>query len=797
MIRIGGMAAALIFILSHAAAGSPGTQLFDSDWRFINADPPGAAEESFDDSSWRPLDVPHDWSIEGPIDQKNPTGKAGGFFPAGVGWYRKSFDLSPEDSGECIFVDFDGVMANSDVYINGFPLGHRPYGYVSFRYELTGHVFFDRPNVMAVRCDNSLQPASRFYCGAGIYRHVHLVVADPIHLDHWGLYVTTPKVSANEATVHVQAAVVNQSDSSRPISVKTTIFDPDGVAVASGQSPTQPIAAGASLDFSQDFTLARPHRWDIDQPNLYRAVTQVVETGDEETATFGIREFHFDASTGFWLNGRNFKLYGCCLHADGGALGMAVPLSVWQRRLAALKSIGCNAIRTAHNPPSPEFLDLCDRMGMLVMDEMFDVWEVGKTPLLSRAVLNDYHLYFDDWWKADVTSSVLRDRNHPCIVLYSAGNEIHDIAPGRVRYFAIFRGLDDLYHQLDPTRPVTLALLRPNQSHVYSNGFAATMDVVGQNYRENELVAAHAAHPDWKIIGTENRLDPQAWLLLRDTPAYAGQFIWTGVDYLGESAAWPMIAHSSGLFDRTLWPAAGAFQAETWWSKAPTVHIVRVIAPPYRRLPATVEAGIDPAPPPRPQLLADWSPRQPPGHVENVEVHTNCQQVDLLLNGHSLGVQHRHADDTPLRWKVPYAPGTLQAIATNAGQQVASDTLRTAGAPARIVLNADRQNLPNDWDDVCFVRAMVSDSDGQTVPDATNLIRFSISGPGQIIAVDNSDNSDHDSFTASQRHAYRGRCLAIIRATADDGTFTLSATADGLAGASIQLNAVAATAGAR
>ena len=585
--------------VSHAAKPDGGVEIlpaarivesFDSKWRFFLGDAPEAQKAGFNDNAWRELDVPHDWSIEGTIDKNNSTGKSGGFFPAGVGWYRKHFTLPTSDAGRRVFIEFDGVMANGDVWMNGFSLGHRPYGYVSFRYEMTGHLQFGGgDNVLAVRCDDSAQPASRWYSGAGIYRHVRLTACDPVHLDHYFPCITTPDVIDQRAVVHLLSRVVNQSSESHRISVVTMIFGPDRKLVASDSNPPSALAAGQSMDVTQDIRIQNPLRWDIERPNLYRAVTTVSENGkivDDATTIFGIREFHFDAATGFWLNGKNIKIFGCALHSEGGAVGAAVPLGVWERRLAAMKSVGCNAIRTAHSPPSPEFLDLCDRMGFLVMDEMFDVWTVGKTPLRSRTVLNDYHLYFKDWWQADVTDTVGRDRNHPCIVLWSAGNEIHDISPNNDLGFRLFRPLRDLYHKLDPTRPVTLAVVRPNASRVYDNGFADLMDVVGQNYRENELLAAHGAKPDRKIIGTENHQDLQTWLALRDHRAFSGEFLWTGVDYLGESIGWPMIAHESGLFDRTLLARPAAFQRMSWWTTGPMVRIARVLPPlPRRRCP--------------------------------------------------------------------------------------------------------------------------------------------------------------------------------------------------------------------
>jgi len=787
----------LVLVGLAACASGPNLSLsprtvepFDSDWRFLLGDAPGAQAPDFNDLAWRKLDVPHDWSIEGTIDKDNPTGKSEGFFPAGIGWYRKHFALPAADAGRRVYIEFDGVMANSDVWVNGFNLGHRPYGYVGFRYDLTGHLQFGSgDNVLAVRCDDSAQPASRWYTGAGIYRHVRVIACDPVHLDQYAPYVTTPQITDQQAAVHVLSRVVNQSDGSRQVSVSTTIFGPDGKLVATFANAPAALAAGQSMDIAQDLLVHNPLRWDLDQPNLYRAVTQVIEDGktvDDAAANFGIREFHFDPATGFWLNGKNLKILGCALHCDGGAVGAAVPLGVWQRRLAAMKSVGCNAIRTAHNPPSPEFLDLCDRMGFLVMDEMFDVWTVGKTPLRSRTVLNDYHLYFKDWWQADVTDTVGRDRNHPSIILWSAGNEIHDISPRNDLGFRLFIPLRDLYHKLDPTRPVTLAVLRPNINHVYDNGFAELMDVVGQNYRENELLAAHDAKPSRKIIGTENHQDLQTWQALRDHPAYSGQFLWTGVDYLGESIGWPVIASGSGLFDRTLWARPSAFQRMSWWTSKPMVKIARTLPPLPRPTMPAPEPGMDAGPPPRPRYFPDWTLPKP-GHVENLEVYTNCQQVELLLNGKSLGVQLRHADDSPLTWKVAFQPGVLRVVAGNSGEQAATDELRTAGAPAKIVLIADQPTLTPTWDDVSFVRATVTDSDGVTIPDAADLIRFDISGPGKIAAVDNADPSSHEPFAATQRHAFHGRCLAIVKATSAAGPIRLTASATGLEAASVEI----------
>jgi beta-galactosidase len=757
---------------------------FDQDWRFLQADAPGAEAPAWADAGWRAVSLPHDWSIEGPFDQKNPTGAAGGFLPAGIGWYRKHFTLPAANAGRRVFVEFDGVMANSDVWINGVHLGTRPYGYVSFGYELTGHLKFGagQPNVLAVRVDDSRQPSSRWYEGAGIYRHVRLVVTDPVHLEKWGTFVTTPHVAVGEATVHVRGTVVNQADAAREVALRLTLLAPDGQAGQTVETAARNIPAGQTAVFDQDLAVSSPECWDVDHPALYRVLTEVRAAGatlDDETTPFGIREARFDAATGFWLNGRNLKLKGVCLHDDASAFGMAVPLGAWTRRLAELKQLGVNAIRTAHNPPAPEFLDLCDRMGFLVMDELFDCWTVAKNPY-------DYHLYFNEWSQIDVRDTVRRDRNHPGIILYSAGNEIHD-TPKADLAKRILAGLIAVFHENDPTRPVTQALLRPERSHDYDDGLADMLDVIGTNYRANELIAAHAAKPARKILGTENRHDLESWLAVRDTPAYAGEFIWSGVDYLGEAWFWPNVASSSGLLDRTASPRPDGYQVQSWWSDQPMVYAARRVAPTPR---GPADPGYGPIQRRRIQVLfADWNPLNPAPHDENIEVYSNCEQVELVLNGKSLGGQARAADLAPRTWTVPYAPGTLEAIGRNHGLIVARDELQTAGRPARLELSAGQAQLSPAWDHVDYVTASVVDANGVVVPDADNPVTFQVTGPGVIAAVDSANNASHESFQGTARLAFQGKCVAIVRATGTSGDITISATAPGLAADAVTVEA--------
>ena len=772
---------ALVCTAACAVAAQRTTISFDPDWRFLKGDAAGGEKTDFDDSGWRSLDVPHDWSIEGSFDEKNPTGGAGAFLPAGVGWYRKHFSLPPQFAEQRVFIDFDGVMANSDVWINGTHLGRRPYGYVSFRYELTGHLQFGpkADNVLAVRADNSREPASRWYAGAGIYRHVRLVSMDPIHIGHWATFVSTPQVSAGSATVRVQTTVVNQSTAARRMTVMFMIVDPQGRAIERGESQPVEIAAGGDAPFEQTLEVHSPELWDVGHGVIYKAVTTVV-SGDQaldlESTRFGIREARFDAATGFWLNGKNVKLKGVCLHGEADALGTAVPDSAWERRIAGLQKLGVNAIRCAHNPPSPDFLDLCDRMGVLLMDEMFDTWTVGKNPF-------DYHLFFTEWSKTDTRDTVRRDRNHPSVILYSAGNEIRD-TPKADLAKQILRGLVDTFHEFDPTRPVTQALFRPNVSHDYEDGLADMLDVVGQNYRENELLKAHEDKPSRKIVGTETQHDRRAWLAMRDNAAFSGQFLWTGIDYLGESRRWPLVGAGSGLLDRAGFVKPAGLERESWWSAAPVVHISRRVG---RAQVTPDDPGFNPLQ--RAQaVFADWTPADGSPHQETVEVYSNCDEVELMLNGKSLGVKAINADASPRAWTLPFAPGTIRAIGRNQGREAASEELRTAGKAARVMLTTDRLRMGVDWNDVVYVTAEIVDEKGVRLPLAGDRVQFKISGPGRVVAVDNADNASHESFQGMSRQAYQGRCVAIVRATGS-GQIVVSSAAGGLSGSSVTIEA--------
>lgn len=770
------------FILLVIAIGSLTAQTgreiknFDTGWLFHKGDIADAQRADLDDSAWTKIDVPHDWSIDGPFDEKAATRGSGGFLPSGISWYRKHFTIPNTQQGRRVFIEFDGVMSNSEVWINGFRICGRPYGYSSFSCDLTSLIDFGKNNIIAVRTDTSKQPASRWYTGAGIYRHVRLVTKSSIYIPHWGTFISTPSVSASEATIRIQTEVATSLKEPTSYSVKTSIYDPSGKPVGSGGSPLMVTGATAVIDIK----LKRPDLWDLANPVLYRAVVQIRDERnrvvDVDTISFGIRSFEFVPATGFWLNGKNIKIKGMCLHHDGSAFGAAVPLAVWEYRLKKLRELGVNAIRTAHGPPAPDFLDLTDRMGFLVMDETFDQWTLAKNPY-------DYHLYFDEWSKIDTRDMVRRDRNHPSVIIYSTGNEIRDNHADQEKAKRTLRGLIDVFHENDPTRPVTQALFRPNieGANDYNNGLADMLDVVGQNYRENELLAAYKQNPNRKIIGTENdRQSLSQWLALRDNPQMSGQFVWAGIDYLGEAARWPNYAFTFGMLDRTGKKRPLGWQRQSWWAERPMVYLARRTAP---NTASPTDPGWDPNEQRRTQVVfEDWTPKDLGPHEENVEIYTNCDEVELFLNGRSLGVKKKNADDSPLNWKVDFEAGSIKAIGRIGNKVAAEFELRTAGKPARVILTPDKSAIANNWNDVVFVRATVVDADGVAVPTANDRIMFEVSGPGVIAAVDSGNNTDHDPFHTDDRRAFQGSCMALIKANKSTGTITIKAGAPGLSG---------------
>ncbi len=735
---------------------------FDLDWKFIQSDVSGAEATGFNDAAWRSLRVPHDWMIEGPYDRNNPTNRGGGYLPSGIGWYRKTFTLPASESNKKISIEFDGVMANSEVWINGKSLGKRPYGYISFAFDLTPYLNFGKPNTIAVRADNLVQPASRYYTGAGIYRHTRLISTHPAHFDHWGVFVTTPEASAQQATIKLALKIVQENKTQTGLSVQTVVLDANQQQVAISEKTN--LSALASQTAYQQIKLAQPKLWSLENTHLYTAVTKLYfknQVIDQESTAFGIRDAKFEAATGFWLNGKNIKLKGVCLHHDGGAVGAAVPLGVWEERFKLLKQAGVNAIRTSHNPVAPEFLDLCDKMGFLVMDETFDTWTAPK-----HNGEKGYNLIFKEWWERDTRDMVLRDRNHPSIVIYSVGNEIHDDL-SYPKGFELYKAQQDKIHEFDSTRPVTMALFRPANSKVYLSGFAEHMEVVGQNYREKELVVAHENNPHWKVIGTENTHVLDQWLALRDKPYMAGQFLWTGIDYLGEED-WPAVTNSQGLFDRAGNWKQQSLQRQSWWSEKPVVHLMRKSD--------NAGAGV---------WVNDWTPTDFDTYDNaKINIYTNCDEVELFLNGKSQGKKPKNANDSPIDWELSFEKGNIEVIGFNKGKEAVRETLKTAGKPAQLKIQLSKSSLKNHWDDVVMAQVQVLDEAGLPCPNADNLIQFEVSNNGQIVGVDNGDINSHESYQGKQRTAYRGKTLVIIKAKDVKGSINFKASSNGLVAAS-------------
>jgi beta-galactosidase len=566
----------------------------DRTWLFNKGDAAGADAATFPDSTWTKVNVPHDWSIEGPFDQNATTTGRGGYLPAGIGWYRNHFTLpTTVAAGQQVYIEFDGVMGDSTVYINGTKLGEHPYGYVSFRYDMTKGIKFTGENVISVKSDTSVQPASRFYAGSGIFRHVRILATDPVHIDQWATFVTTPSPTTTAATVKVSTSVVNSGTTSQSVAVQGNVTDPSGTALAPVTTPAQTIAAGASASFSFDVPVSNPKLWSPDSPSMYQLVTTVQVGGkavDDDLTPFGIRSLVYDGTIGLSINGKSTKFQGVCLHQDYHGLGMAAPQRAMQRRLAQLKLYGVNAIRTAHDPPSPDFLELCDRMGVLVMDEFFDVWTAQK-----YADKGDYARFFNQtatsptgmpavpgattgtkWYEVDVTGVVMRDRNHPSVALYSVGNEIRDSNATRL---PILTRMASIIHTIHPGSSLTQALFRPADGNDVTGPTRAFYDVFGGNYRTNEVIDGMKGTPAKAGLFTEMGTELTTWDLVTSTPGLTGEFMWTGVDYLGESdGGWPRVGGNGALLDELGTPRDIAFSWQSTWGAPKTTFSTGVVA---------------------------------------------------------------------------------------------------------------------------------------------------------------------------------------------------------------------------
>ena len=763
---------------------------FNETWSFNLGDSEEFSDYNFDHSEWRQLNVPHDWSIEGEFSNEHPATAGGGALPGGIGWYRKSFKIDEADSSNRVFVQFDGVYMNSEVWINGNLLGKRPFGYISFEYDLTPYLKYGKEkNVIAVKVDNSLQPNSRWYSGSGIHRNTRLVIVNPIHVAQWGTYVTTPVITDNEATVQIETEVRNMSGLDDLVKVISVIYDEDGLSVSTLSSELK-ISEGNST-LSQQLRLIDPNIWTLFDPYLYKVVTRIENEGtpiDEYETRFGVREIEFDQMKGFLLNGIPTKIKGVCMHHDLGCLGSAVNKRAVERQLQIMQDMGVNAIRTSHNPPTPELLDLCDEMGLLVMDETFDIWSMKKSEY-------DYSLYWDEWHEKDLIDHMKRDRNHPSIFSWSIGNEItdqwHDLG------IDLVKELSATARDLDPTRPITAAMNPPNEGNRFAH--SRTLDLIGYNYAHLTYEGHNEVFPNTPFIATETtsalatrgyydeksdtikrwpiRWDrefvegnpgntvsaydqvstpwgsthEESWKIIKKQDFLSGMFIWTGFDYLGEPTpySWPSRSSYFGIVDLAGFPKDSYYMYQSEWSNEDVLHI----------FPHWNWAGRDSV---------------------DVWAYFNAEEVELFLNGKSLGTKSKEGEELHVMWRVAYEPGELKAVSRTKVEVVIEKSIKTAGEPASIRLTPDRSEIGADGKDLSFVTVEVLDAEGVPVPIASNNITFEVSGPGFLAGVDNGDPTSHMSLKGDEMKIFNGKCLAVIQSTSESGTITLTAAAEGL-----------------
>lgn len=797
----------LFFVISCSAKQVPREIiLLDEGWKFINRDVAGGEKPEIDATGWETVNIPHDWAISGEFDEKNDlivdmviedgekapkkqTGRTGGLPHVGVGWYRKTLDIPASWKSKNVFIEFDGAMSHAKVYLNGELVGEWPYGYASFGFDLTDKMIFGGENILAVRLENKGN-ASRWYPGAGLYRNVRLVVTDPVHVKQWGTYITTPHVANGRGDVNISTTIVSPRKGT--VTLKTELFDAHGSLVASTKSN---VEVEGKKRISQSLRVENYELWSVETPVMYKAVSSILKNGkvvDQHETSFGFRHFEFTADKGFFLNGKNMKLQGVCLHHDLGPLGAAVNYSAIKRQLTLLKGMGCNAIRTSHNPPAPELLQLTDEMGFLVIDEAFDEWKHGKTK-------NGYNTLWDEWAEKDLVAFIHRDRNHPSVILWSIGNEIREqgIKGGDI----YCRFLVDICKREDPSRPTTAGF---NQwDNAIKNGFADIVDVPGWNYKPQYYQFIHEQHPTWKMYGSETAstvssrgeyffpaevcvhctrepyhcssydLEYPRWATTPDRefaaqdsfPFMAGEFVWTGFDYLGEptpyNEQWPSMSSYFGIIDLCGIPKDRYYLYQSKWTDKEVLH-----------------------------LLPHWNWEGKEGDIIPVHCYTNFERAELFLNGKSLGIRQKDSAQLyrkyRLVWDVPYEPGELRVVALDRNNHPIKETvMKTAGSPAAIKLEAMQDTIAADGKSLTFITVSVVDQNGIFCPRASNRINFKIEGAGSFKAVGNGDPTSLESFVKPTRKAFNGKCMVYLQSAKTPGEIKLTAESEGLMKAEI------------
>ncbi len=767
--------------------------LFDSDWKFFRGGKQGAEKPDFNDSDWRKLDLPHDWSIEDLPGTQSPfnadaVGQTGtGFTEGGIGWYRKSFIIPESDKDKIIQLQFDGVYMNAEVWLNGQLIGKHAYGYTTFLFDITDKILFGKENVLAVKVQN-LGENSRWYSGSGIYRHVWLNILNPVHFSQWGTFITTPEITTDKASVNIKTNITNTIEKAVSVEIKTTLLNAQNQVVSTTRVQKQ-INPKSSIEVEQNAEVLNPELWSIDSPALYKAVVELYlgeQMIDRRINKFGIRTISFDAANGFQLNGKTIKLKGGCVHHDNGPLGAKAYDRAEFRKVELHKASGYNALRSAHNPPSTALLEACDSLGMLFIDEAFDMWKTGKNAF-------DYHLYFDENWKKDIESMVLRDRNHPSIILWSIGNEIPDMDNQETVELASM--LSNHVRELDATRPVTAAV---NGVSDAKDAFMATLDVVGYNYAPGKYVSDHQRKPERVMVATESSpmLAFDYWMGVIDNPWVIGDFVWTSFDYIGEASIgwlgyWPKGSFFPwnlafcGDIDICGWKRPQSYYRDALWQNPNALSIfVKSPKPSFDLNPIKEEwSQWD-----WHDVLADWNWNGYENKPFEVSIYSSCEQVELFLNDKSLGKKPvSRATEFIAKWEVPYQVGILKAVGYLNKKAVSTTELKTAGEPVTLKLSADRTTLNADGQDLSYITVELTDNNGIRNPKSADLIQFEIDGPGEIIGVGNAKPNSLESYTLPQRKAWQGRCLVIVKSGKQPGKITLSAKSENLKLVSIRI----------
>jgi len=793
---------------------------FTEGWSFYLGDDTTASRPGYDDSAWRRLNLPHDWAIEGEFGKDNPSGPNGGALPGGVGWYRKTFRLDKADEGKQLRIDFDGVYMNSEVFINGHSLGVRPYGYISFSYDLTPYLRWGKKNVIAVRVDNSQQPNSRWYSGCGIYRNVWLTKMDPVHVAHWGIYVTADSVTKNNARLILRTKIENHLNTDAPIELVSGLLDEHNRLVASVSSLLT-SKKGQVTEAVQTIPVKNPELWDVSHPYLYQVKTELRVNGklvDTYITPTGIRTFRFDPQKGFILNGRRVKINGVCMHHDLGCLGAAINIRAIERQLKILKNMGCNGIRCSHNPPAPELLDLCDKMGFIVMDEAFDMWRMRKT-------IYDYARYFDQWYERDLTDWVLRDRNHPSVFMWSIGNEVLEqwsdaktdtlslekanlvlnlgqdstllAKKGEMSVNSLLcKKMTEIVKSLDSTRPVTAGCNEPNpNNHLFRSG---ALDLIGYNYHDNWFASVAENFPGKPFIVTEsvsglmtrgyyrmpsNKMFiwPERW----DKPFYDESFSCSSYDncHVPWGTSHEMMLRDvknndfiSGQYIWTGFDYIGEPTPYGWPARSSYFGIIDLAGFPkdvyYLYQSEWTDKSVL-------HLFPHWN-WVPGQDIDMWAYYNNADEVELFINGKSQGIRKKGKNDYHVVWRVKYEPGVVKAISRRNGETVLEREIHTAGPPAQVCLIPDRTEINADGKDLSFVTVEIRDKDGHICPNANNLVTFSVEGAGFIAGVDNGSPISMERFKANHRRAFYGKCLAVIQNNGTLGGIKLIAASDGL-----------------